>query len=165
MSERKPVLIQAKKACQRVKRKHVTLWKTLSIVLAVVMVLSGVLKVVLGIFDNTVAAFVGGTFWELVNEDASAQYFTPDFATAEEMTARGEALCHQVEAEGAVLLMNNGALPLDKGSGVSCFSTSSVNLVYGGTGSGNIDASTADNLRSALMCRKTGRAGWKRSSC
>ena len=73
MSERKPVLIQAKKACQRVKRKHVTLWKTLSIVLAVVMVLSGVLNVVLGIFDNTVAAFVGGTFWELENEDASAQ--------------------------------------------------------------------------------------------
>ena len=92
MSERKPVLIQAKKACQRVKRKHVTLWKTLSIVLAVVMVLSGVLNVVLGIFDNTVAAFVGGTFWELVNEDASAQNFTPDFATPEEMTDRGEAL-------------------------------------------------------------------------
>ena len=150
MSERKTVLKQAKKACQRVKRKHVTLWKTLAIVLAAVMVLSGVLNVVLGIFDNTVAAFVGGTFWELENEDASAQYFTPDFATAEEMTARGEALCQQVEAEGAVLLMNNGALPLDKGSGVSCFSTSSVNLVYGGTGSGNIDASTADHLRSAL---------------
>ena len=32
----------------------------------------------------------------------------------------------------------------------STFSSSSVNLVYGGTGSGNIDASTADTLRTAL---------------
>ncbi|MFQ7528425.1 MAG: hypothetical protein ACLRMN_13265 [Mediterraneibacter gnavus] len=30
------------------------------------------------------------------------------------------------------------------------FSNSSVNLVYGGTGSGNIDASSADTLKTAL---------------
>lgn len=150
MSEKKNRLKQAKKACKRMKRKHVTLWKALTIVSAVVLVLSIVLHIVLGVFDNTVAAFVGGTFWELVDEDSSAQYFTPDFETAEEMTARGAALCQQMEAEGAVLLMNNGALPLPEESRVSCFSTSSVNLVYGGTGSGNIDASTADTLRSAL---------------
>ena len=150
MSEKKNRLKQAKKACKRMKRKHVTPWKALTIVSAVVLVLSIVLHIVLGVFDNTVAAFVGGTFWELVDEDSSAQYFTPDFETAEEMTARGAALCQQMEAEGAVLLMNNGALPLPEESRVSCFSTSSVNLVYGGTGSGNIDASTADTLRSAL---------------
>ena len=37
-----------------------------------------------------------------------------------------------------------------KGSKVSLFSGSSVNLVYGGTGSGNIDASKADNLKTAM---------------
>ncbi len=132
------------------KRKLVTPWKALAIASAVVMVLSIALYAVLKVFDNSVAAFVGGTFWELVDEDPEAQYYTPDFATAEEMNARGDALCRQVEAEGAVLLMNNGALPLAQGSRVSCFSTSSVNLVYGGTGSGNIDASAADTLRSAL---------------
>ena len=150
MSESKVQLKQAKKACKRMKRRHVALWKVLAIVSAIVLVLSVALNAVLGMFDNTVAAFVGGTFWELENEDPSAQYYTADFATAEEMTVRGEELCYQVEAEGAVLLTNNGALPLPEGSKVSCFSTSSVNLVYGGTGSGNIDASTADNLRSAL---------------
>ena len=150
MSERNTALKQAKKASMRMKRRYVTPWKTLAIISAIVLALSLVLGSVLSVFDNTVAAFVGGTFWELENEDASAQYFTPDFATAQEMTERGEALCQQVEAEGAVLLMNNGALPLPRASGVSCFSTSSVALVYGGTGSGNIDASTADNLRSAL---------------
>ena len=40
--------------------------------------------------------------------------------------------------------------PLAKDAKVSTFSSSSVNLVYGGTGSGNIDASTADTLRTAL---------------
>ena len=44
----------------------------------------------------------------------------------------------------------NNALPLEKGAKVSCFSNSSVNLVYGGTGSGNIDASSADTLKTAL---------------
>ena len=150
MSENKIRLQKAKAACRRAKRKYVTPAKVLTIVSAVVLTLSAALHTVLSIFDNTVAAFVGGTFWELVNEDPSAQYFAPDFATADEMTARGDALCYQVEAEGAVLLMNNGALPLPEGSRVSCFSTSSVDLVYGGTGSGNIDASKADTLRSAL---------------
>lgn len=45
---------------------------------------------------------------------------------------------------------NNNALPLAADAKVSTFSNSSVNLVYGGTGSGNIDASTADTLRTAL---------------
>ncbi len=150
MSENKLRQRQARRASQRMKRKHVTLWKSLAILSAAVLVLSVAGYAVCSIFDNTVAAFVGGTFWKLVDEDPSAQYFTPDFATAEEMAQKGDDLCHQVEAEGAVLLMNSGALPLPRGSQVSCFSTSAVNLVYGGTGSGNIDASAADNLRSAL---------------
>ncbi len=35
--------------------------------------------------DNTVAAFVGGTFWKLENEDPNAQYVTTDFSSPEEM--------------------------------------------------------------------------------
>ncbi len=150
MCEFKKQLKLAKKACKKAKRGSVTPWKSLAILSLVVALVMGPVAIALSVFDNTVAAFVGGTFWELENEDQAAQYFTSDFASAEDMTRRGEELCQQVEAEGAVLLVNNGALPLAEGSKVSCFSTSSVNLVYGGTGSGNIDASTADNLRSAL---------------
>ena len=150
MSERKEELKKARKAALRIRRKYFTLWKTLAILAAAVMVLGILGHALLSTFDNTLAAFVGGTFWEVVDEDPNAQYYTMDFATVEEMALRGDELCQQVEAEGAVLLVNNGALPLEKGSRVSCFSTSSVNLVYGGTGSGNIDASQADNLRAAL---------------
>ena len=140
-----------KKAYKKTKRKHITLWKVLTILCAIVMVISVPLSVLAAKFDNTMAARFGGSFWELENEDTNAQYFTSDFNSAEEMVNYGLALTQQVEAEGAALLMNNNnALPLAADAKVSTFSSSSVNLVYGGTGSGNIDASTADTLRTAL---------------
>mgnify|MGYP003301673685 FL=1 len=141
---------QKKKAYKKVKRKLVLPWKILAIFCAVLMLIMSVLTVALNMFDNTVAAMMGGTFWELENEDPSAQYFVSDFATKDEMTAYGLDLCRQVEAEGAALLTNNGALPLAAGAKVSTLSSSSVNIVYGGTGSANVDASKADNLKTAL---------------
>ena len=106
---------------------------------------------VVSMFDNTIALFTGGTFWELKNTDDSVVYYEGDFATEAERTAAGAALVKQVEAEGASLLTNeNKTLPLAKGSKVSLFSTSAVNIVYGGTGSGNVDSSKCDNLKVAL---------------
>ncbi|WP_418600737.1 glycoside hydrolase family 3 C-terminal domain-containing protein, partial [Gemmiger sp.] len=140
-----------KKAYKQAKRKNVLAWKILTILCAVVMVISVPLSVLAVKFDNTMAARFGGSFWKLQNEDTNAQYYTSDFNSAEEMVDYGLALTQQVEAEGAALLMNNNnALPLAADAKVSTFSNSSVNLVYGGTGSGNIDASTADTLRTAL---------------
>ena len=150
MDERKSEKRALKKAYKRAKRRNVSAWKALALICAIVFLIMTPVTIVLKIFDNTVAAFVGGTFWTLENEDASATYFDMDFDTTEEMTEYGEWLCQQVEAEGAALLMNNGALPLAEGSKVSTLSSSSVNLVYGGTGSGNVDASKADNLKEAL---------------
>ncbi|HCO63167.1 MAG TPA: glycosyl hydrolase, partial [Clostridiales bacterium] len=142
---------QQKKAYKKAKRKAVRPFSILTVISGLLSVVVLPVFLVLSMFDNTVAAFVGGTFWNLKNSDASAQYFTGDFASPEEMIDYGLEICRQVEAEGAALLLNkDGALPLEEGSAVSCFSTSSVNLVYGGTGSGNIDASTADTLRTAL---------------
>ena len=151
MEETKMRKKELKKAYKRQKRRMVTPWKVLTIISLVIAILLWPLFGVLKTFDNTVAAFVGGSFWKLENEDPNAIYFEGDFDSIEEMNAYGMELCEAVEGEGAALLMNeNGALPLEKGAAVSCFSTSSVNLVYGGTGSGNIDASKADNLHTAL---------------
>ncbi len=146
---------QIKKSYKKKKRKLIGPWKTVAIVFLVLTLLLVPVSVLLKIFDNSLAAFVGGSFWELENRDENAIYFKSDFDSIEEMASYGELICKSVEAEGAALLMNeNDALPLEKGSKVSLFSTSSVNLVYGGTGSGNIDASKADNLKIAL--EKTG---------
>ena len=140
-----------KKAYNKARRKAMRPWKGLSVFSAPIAIITIAATVVLSMFDNTIAAFAGGTFWELKNEDPNAIYYESDFSTPEAMTEYGLELCQLVEAEGAALLMNeNQALPLAKGASVSCFSNSSTNLVYGGTGSGNIDASTADNLKTAL---------------
>lgn len=140
-----------KKAFKKAKRKVIGPWKVLtwvSLPLAIVLIAA---TIILSMFDNTVALFVGGSFWELVNEDENAIYYEEDFATEEERVARGYELVKQVEAEGAALLTNeNNALPLKEGAKVSLFSTSSVNLVYGGTGSANVDSSKAHNLKEAM---------------
>lgn len=151
MEEKKQERKARKKAYNKARRKAIRPWKGLTLLSAVIAVIMIPVTVFLTMFDNTIAAFVGGTFWKLQNEDEHAAYFRSDFKTAEEMTEYGLKLCEQVEAEGAALLMNeNHTLPLAEGAKVSCFSSSSVNLVYGGTGSGNIDASTADTLKTAL---------------
>ena len=134
-----------KKKFKRAKRRAIGPWKILTIISAPATLILTALAVFCTTFDNSLSVFVGGTFNDIKNRDESAVYYDMDFDSAEEMVQYGNELCRQVEAEGAALLMNeNETLPLDEGSKVSCFSTSSVNLVYGGTGSGNIDASEAD---------------------
>ncbi len=136
-----------KKALKKARRP----WKLLTLLSAPLAIILTVVLVVVTMFDNTVALFVGGTFWELENEDPNAIYFESDFDSDEARVKRGYELVKQVEAEGASLLTNeNKALPLTEGAKVSLFSTSSINIVYGGTGSANVDASKADNLKTAL---------------
>ena len=142
---------QEKKAYKKAKRKYVSLWKTVALICAFLTLILLPANIVLGMFDNTVSLLVAGnSFWELENKDADAIYYPGMGVSQDERLTAGEALCYEVEAEGAALLSNNGALPLAAGSRVSTLSVNSVDLTYGGTGSGNVDASKADNLKAAL---------------
>ena len=142
---------QEKKAYKKAKRKLVAPWKTIAVICAVLTAIMAPVNIVLGMFDNTISLLVpGNSFWELENEDASAIYYEGMGVSQAERLAAGNALCYEVEAEGAALLLNNGALPLAEGAKVSTLSVNSVDLTYGGTGSGNVDASKADNLKAAL---------------
>ena len=125
--------------------------KVMSVILIVLTVIMIPVNIVVRMFDNTLSLLVpGNTFWELENADAAAKYFTGDYKSEEERLAAGTKLCYDLEAEGAVLLLNNGALPLANGAKVSTLSVNSVDLTYGGTGSGNVNADDADNLYDAL---------------
>ena len=140
-----------KKAYKKARRRARRPWKFLTLLSGPLAVLFTVILVVVTMFDNTIALFVGGTFWELENEDPTAVYYEGDFDTEKERVAKGAELVKQVEGEGASLLTNNdNALPLAKGAKVSLFSTSSVNIVYGGTGSANVDTTKCDDLKTAL---------------
>ena len=125
--------------------------KVLSVILVVLFVIMIPVNVVVRMFDNTISLLIAGnSFWELENKDPNAIYFKGDYETQEDRLAAGQQLCYQVEAEGAALLINNNALPLASGAKVTTLSVNSVDLTYGGTGSGNVDASKALNLKQAL---------------
>ena len=142
---------QEKKAFKKAKRKYVSLWKTIALICVILTVIMAPVNIVLGMFDNTVSLLIAGnSFWELENRDADAIYYDGMGVSQNERLEAGQALCYEVEAEGAALLLNNGALPLAAGAKVSTLSVNSVDLTYGGTGSGNVDASKADNLKAAL---------------
>ena len=148
--EKKLEMKAQKKAFKKARKKAIRPWTILAGITGPFAVILLIAAIVLNMFDNSIAAFLGGTFWEVKNEDPNAQYFTADFDSDEARLEAGKNICYQVEAEGAALLMNNGALPLAAGSKVSTVSTSSVSIVYGGTGSANVDASKADSLKVAL---------------
>ena len=57
----------------------------------------------------------------------------------------------KVAEEGFALLKNEAnALPLERGAKISVFSKNSVNLSYGGSGSGGFDTSKNQGLYSSL---------------
>ena len=86
------------------------------------------------------------------SENEDTQYFKSKYNNILELEEAGRKKCEEAENEGIVLLKNkNNALPLlENERKVSLFSVSSVNPVYGGTGSGNVDTSTAPTLKTAL---------------
>ena len=76
---------------------------------------------------------------------------------AQKATNKAEAFANAQEVnlklaeEGFVLLKNeNAALPMNKGARISVFSKNSVNLSYGGSGSGGFDTSNNKNLYESL---------------
>lgn len=151
MEEKELKEIKAKKkAYKKARSRAVRPWNRLTWFSLPFAILFIVVAIFTSIFDNSLSIFVGGTFNHF-EKDPNAVYYESDFDSEAQMIAYGLELCELVEAEGAALLMNeNNALPLKEGARVSCFSNSSGNLVYGGTGSGNIDASTANTLKGAL---------------
>ena len=82
--------------------------------------------------------------------DDDAVYYESDFSSVEELEAHDREIAEQLTGEGAVLLKNNGALPLSAGDKVSTLSHSSVDIVTCGTGSADIDTSNAPTLKEAL---------------
>lgn len=137
---------QWKKGLKRAKRP----FKPLSVLAAIGSVICVGAFALDGYMLNAFTCMIGDTTGKIVNYDEKAQYYKVDFNSVDEQVNYENALVEKIETEGATLLKNDGALPLMSGNKVSCFSTSSVNLVYGGTGSGAVDSAKAPTLKNAL---------------
>lgn len=98
------------------------------------------------IFSKSITVFLG--FPTHVVENATEDlYFPSSYETPEDQYGAAGKLARQIEQEGIVLLRNEGsALPLARGAQVTLLGQNSVDLVYGGAGSGSIDASSAATL-------------------
>lgn len=88
------------------------------------------------------------------DDTGESNYYPSRFNSVQELKQEGLALCEEVEGEGAVLLKNdNQALPLNVAAGeskISLFGISSVDPLYGGTGSSGIDTSMAPTMKSSF---------------
>ena len=71
-----------KKAYKKARRRARRPWKFLTLLSGPLADFFTVVLIVVTMFDNTIALFVGGTFWELENEDKTAVYYEGDFNTA-----------------------------------------------------------------------------------
>ena len=77
--------------------------------------------------------------------------FNEKTEVSEETLAAGREIADQIASEGIVLLKNEGAaLPLEKNTKLNLFGWSSVRPLYGGTGSGETDDSSAVSLIQGL---------------
>ena len=68
----------------------------------------------------------------------------------EETAANSREIVEKVADEGVLLLANDGTLPLSDVTNINVFGWASTNPVYGGTGSGSVDISTATDLLTGL---------------
>ena len=125
-------------------------WKILS----VVFVLLFAVTMIGGPIANNYASIINmvlGTESTKTIGDPGQTYFEADFASSADQAASAAEICESVVANGATLLLNNdSALPLAEGAKVTLLGTTSADFVYGGTGSGGMDTSTATNLKDAL---------------
>ena len=140
-----------KKAERREKRKALGPWRRLTIGCLLFALSFSALTPMMHILDNDFMLAIPGTTWKLKNADPSAIYYPVAFDDEAEALVYGQSIARQVSQEGIVLLTNRSdALPLPQNSKVSLFSTSSVNPVMGGSGSGRVDAGASDTLKEAL---------------
>nr|MCR4870540.1 glycoside hydrolase family 3 C-terminal domain-containing protein [Atopobiaceae bacterium] len=81
------------------------------------------------------------------SEDWDANYYDAQYRGRSAATGDAEALVTEIEAEGIVLLKNDGVLPLDPSSTtVSLLGRYAADPVYGGAGSGTVDPASCVNF-------------------
>jgi beta-glucosidase len=133
-------------------RKFLLIWVPILAFIATVVIIA---NVALNIGVNWVSSQLGtGTY--TVNSPESAEgwdteYYTSEFASIDEVNAAAQDLVQEIAGEGIVLAKNaDSALPLPSGAKVTMLGRSAADPVYGGSGSGSVDTSSAVDARQGL---------------
>ncbi|MBO5328146.1 MAG: glycoside hydrolase family 3 protein [Clostridia bacterium] len=136
------------------KTKKPLLWIILTAVFAVLMVAVIVGNSIAADYESLINMALGidpVTVVKARGDDNEYEYFATEYQSAEDLLEDDKYWAEVLTEEGAVLLKNqNGALPLAKNAKVSIFGHSSVNMLVCGTGSADIDATGAHDLKYTL---------------
>ena len=132
-------------------KKGSKLWAVMTAITAVLLVVCIVAIPVTSAFATAINVALNAKTQEIVPDPNATIYFWSDYESEEDLVAYEKELCEQIEEEGAALLVNrDNTLPLAEGTKFTPFSQSSFNLLYGGTGSGQVSANDAVSLKAAL---------------
>lgn len=122
--------------------------------LSIVLVLSVALNIAINIFESYVNNYLGyGTYEIIENPNTSSwdsRYYKLDYDNNNGALDAALAMSERVEAEGIVLLKNNGVLPLQSGISITMLGRDAADPIYGGSGSGSVDVSIAVTARQGL---------------
>ncbi|WP_207382266.1 glycoside hydrolase family 3 protein [Schaalia vaccimaxillae] len=133
-------------------KKFMAIWIPILAILAVVVIVA---NIAIGIFNSWIGGVLGPGTYTVTNQEAAADwdtdYYKADYASVEEMNAAASELIEDIEGEGIVLAKNdNQGLPLSAGAKVTMLGRTAADPVYGGSGSGSVDVTSAVNARQGL---------------
>ena len=133
------------------KKKGSKLWTALTAVLAVLLVVCIIAIPVTNGLSTSINIALKADTQKIIPDPNATIYFWSDYDDEADLVAFEKQLCRDIEAEGAALLVNrDNTLPLAAGTKFTPFSQSSFNLLYGGTGSGQVSADDAISLKAAI---------------
>ena len=132
-------------------KKKGTVWVVLTAITAVFLAICIAAIPITQGFATVINAALKAQTQKIVAEEGAEIFYWSAYENEEDLVADEYQLCRDIESEGAALLVNkNNALPLKRGDKITPFSQSAFNLLYGGTGSGSMNADEATSLRTAL---------------
>lgn len=135
----------ARKKAPMSNKKFLAIWVPILAVLTALVVVANIALIIGG---NWVGSQFGTGTYEVRNTEAAAswdtEYYKADYATAEEVDEAAKQLVQEIAAEGIVLAKDeNEALPLSSGAKITLLGRAAVDPIYGGSGSGSIDVTSA----------------------
>lgn len=132
--------------------KKKNLWLIPTIILLVVSILLTMAIPVTAYYETMINAALNAKTQKIIPGENSQIFYWTDYESEEDLVNNDMAVCRQVEAEGAALLLNkNNALPLAADAKMSLFSQSAADPVLTGTGSAFMATGDAVSLYAALQ--------------
>ena len=127
-------------------------WLIVTIVLLVFSILLTAAIPVTAYYETMINAALNAKTQKIIPGEDSKIFYWTDYESEEDLVNNDMAVCRQVEAEGAALLLNkNNALPLAADAKMSLFSQSASDPVLTGTGSAFMATGDAVSLYAALQ--------------